>query len=85
MMQYEEGYWDTYYQCMNCAKWTLYESDEEHHGHFFLGSKCSHCGSTKLDRQTATSKRTFDPDRAKRQEYLVKKDIEKYNKRRGIM
>lgn len=81
MTSNESEYWHTYYQCEACGDWTLFKSDAKHHGHFFPGSKCSYCDSAKLDRQSATSKRTFNPDRAKRQEYLVKKKIDEYKKR----
>lgn len=80
MKKYEEGYWDTHYQCEDCGKWTLFKSDKEHNGHYLLGSKCSYCNSSRFDRQSATSKRTFDLSRAKRKEYLVKKENEKYGK-----
>lgn len=69
--------WQTWYQCNYCGGWTLFQSDEEHHGHYLPGSQCSHCGSKSFNSQSATSKRTFNEERAKKREAVVKKELEK--------
>ena len=69
--------WATWYQCMECGGWTLIQSDEEHHGHALPDSKCTHCESRRFNPQSATSKRTFNEERAKKKEKEIKKEIEK--------
>lgn len=47
-----------YIQCRDCTKWTEFDIN-------FAHKQCSHCGSNQLDAQSTTSKRTFNPIKAK--------------------
>lgn len=69
--------WQTWYQCNNCGHWTLFQSDEEHHGHRLPDQVCEDCGGKNFNPQSATSKRTFNEERAKKKEREIKKLIEK--------
>lgn len=69
--------WQTYYQCMECGGWTLCQGSKETNGHHVRDQKCEHCGSGRFNPQSATSKRTFNVDRAKKKEAEVKKVIAK--------
>jgi hypothetical protein len=56
-------------QCRRCAGWTLIEGDHEAHvtiGGYTRGKKCEHCGSSDFDSRSIISKRTFNPEIAKR-------------------
>lgn len=69
--------WQTYYQCNSCAHWTLFQSDQEHHGHYLPEHRCESCGGKNFNQQSATSKRTFNVERARKKENDLKKLIEK--------
>lgn len=46
--------------------WTLIKGKPENYGRLTNNEVCEHCGSTRLDPQSAISDKTFDPVRAKK-------------------
>ena len=53
-----------YIQCRECTLWTFIKDGKE--SKIPRGLKCQHCESSRLDSQSLTSERTFDPVRAKK-------------------
>ena len=52
-----------YKQCRTCGEWTFFENKNQPE------KTCVHCQSSRFDPQSTTSKRTFDPARAKLRKY----------------
>lgn len=69
--------YQVYAQCNECGDWTFIQGSSETHGNNTHDQKCEHCGSSRLNPQSVTSKRTFDVERAKKRTALIKKEIEK--------
>lgn len=61
--------WQVYAQCRECGKWTFIQGSAETHGSYTHGQNCEHCGSSRLESQSVTSKRTYNPEKAKRRKY----------------
>lgn len=57
----------TYYLCMACTEWSLFNLTTEQ------AIACRHCKGHRLNPQSATSKRSFDVARAKKQSLLARK------------
>lgn len=58
--------YQVYVQCMDCTKWTFIQGTKENYGNVTTNSVCEHCDSSRLSSQSVTSKRTYDPEKAKR-------------------
>lgn len=58
-----------YVQCIDCASWTLVVGNHEMHvtlGGYTKNAVCERCGGRRLDGNSITSKRSFNPVAAKR-------------------
>jgi hypothetical protein len=56
---------EVYAQCRSCGLWTFIQGEPENYGNQTNNKKCEHCESGMLDPQSVTSKRTFNPEKAK--------------------
>jgi hypothetical protein len=67
-----------YAQCDACGEWTLIQGSHETHGNYTHNKRCEHCDSSRFNTQSVTSKRTFNPERAKvRTREVLKKNSKK--------
>lgn len=74
--QDERDRYKAYIQCRRCNGWTLVDGDAEMHTTIAGYSKnqvCEHCGAHDFDPTSTTSKRTWNPQTAKRRKPRVKK------------
>lgn len=69
-MDDDQNPYDVYVQCRDCADWSFFVGSIETHGQATRNRNCEHCGSSRLDPQSVTSKRTFNWERAKRRKVV---------------